>query len=221
MDWSGDRSHKNLNAATEAAGSSYVLCLAFEEDGRMGSYGESGAGVVELIEEIDFLLRRSFPGVPLQPSPNVERIALSCFSSGCDHLGKIFAKSSLPPLADKLKGVFNFDGHLNDGGFANLIAAITGWYGGGGNSKTVRFYMSEGKFSKLLDGVAGLRVPGPHGSYEFRSTATNSVGEPSLNYLEVPEAFWKSYDPWYTSWMKVHQAIPKVFLSHAHAYSGA
>jgi hypothetical protein len=36
----------------------------------------------------------------------------------------------------------------------------------------------------------------------------------------VPEAFWKSYDPWYTSWMRVHQAIPKVFLAHAHAYAG-
>jgi hypothetical protein len=217
MTWCGAYDHKCMAAATELSGSPYVTCLAFQEDGDLGPYGSTGQGVVDLIEEIDFEVRKRFNGPKRQPLCQVDRIALSCFSSGSVKVASIF--KNLGPLAGKLKAYFSLD---MDGHPGHAFGQIMSHWISGGGDRTVRFYQTQDLYFDVFQGRGGSTVKGPHGAFEFRSATMNPAGAPTIQFLYLPLSFWSEFDPYYSSkpWETgVHQAPPKMFLGHAHKFS--
>ncbi|HET9406748.1 MAG TPA: hypothetical protein VFO39_05885 [Candidatus Sulfotelmatobacter sp.] len=200
LTWTGNREHKCLIAQAELSKSSYILCFAFEEDGPMPAYGQHQAGLMELLDEIDYFLRLVFKGSA--DRPDVRNVALSCFSAGAERVKAVCAGRGTA-LLSKLKGLFILDG--NDFDISRLIGA---------GDRAIRIYVAARKFNSALQS-AGTTVQGPNGSFEFRSGASLPSGNPAVIYLYVPEAFWRAYDPSFSDWMSIHQRIPGYFQSHA------
>ena len=207
MTWQGDLLHKMLVAQTEISGSSYILCLAFEEDGPLPAYGSSQSGVVDLLEEIDYFLRLNLTGT--QANPAVGKVALSCFSAGATRVAQIIGTAPTV-LLGKVKGLFILDGNdfnVNMSSFGRDLA--------------LRIYVSEQKFKAIPQkNLAGAVTSGPGGSFEYRSPATISSGDPAVTYFYAPWEVWKTYDVRFANWMSVHQVIPGRFMSHALKSSG-
>lgn len=206
MAWNGNLEHKSLIAQTELSGSSYILCLAFEEDGPLPAYGTSQSGVLNLLEEIDYFLRLYLTGT--QASPQVGKVAMSCFSAGANHVSTIIRTFPTTLLA-KLKGLFVLDGNDFD------LTPLSGV-----NDRAIRIYVSAEKFKSVPQTTAGTTKRGPNGSFEFRSAAKLSSGDPAVIYFYAPWQVWQTYDPRFGDWMSVHQVIPSYFQSHALKTSG-
>jgi hypothetical protein len=204
MTWNGTMEHKSLIAQTEFSGSSYVLCLAFEEDGPLGDYGASSAGAMALLEEIDFFLRLRLTGTASKPA--VGKVALSCFSAGATHVSAIVAVKGTE-LLSRLKGLFILDG--NDFDVRSLVAA----------DRAIRIYVAESKFANVASG-SGTTRRGPYGSFEYRGGGALPGGDPALIYLYAPQPLWHDFNPYFKDWMSVHQIIPSYFMSHALMTSG-
>jgi hypothetical protein len=70
--------------------------------------------------------------------------------------------------------------------------------------------------------LAGAVTTGPVGSFEYRSPATISSGDPAVTYFYTPGRSGKP-TVWFanfTNWMSVHQVVPGRFLGHALKSSG-
>jgi hypothetical protein len=212
----GDPAPKHLVGQTEAGGSPHILVMPTPEDGTSLTYGNTQAGLLDLAEEVDVLVRRRLLG-ETGPRPALRSIALSCFSRGATAWAAVLGGARHPAFLDRLRGFWLLDGHLDDG-YDAFAARVLAWQRGGAD-RTVRCYSTEGKFAALMAG-AGKRTAGPKGAWEWRSDATVPGGFAAVSYHFLPPALWEEWNATAARAPGPHQLVPNLCMSHALGTSG-
>ena len=212
----GDVVPKHLVAQTEASGKPYAIAMPAPEDGTALTYGNSQAGVLELAEEIDVLIRRKI--LRQQGAlASLQKLALSCFSRGTMAWSSVMGGGANGGFLDRMRGLWLLDGHL-DSGYAEFANVAHAWQRGSPD-RTIRVYSSEGNFSEMMTGT-GSRTPGPAGSWQWRSAATVPGGFAATNYTFMPSSLWAMWNPAAEKGIGAHQLIPNTCMSHALKTSG-
>jgi hypothetical protein len=214
----GDLEKKQLVGQTEAGGKPYIIALPSPEDGRELTYNNSQAGVLELAEEIDVLVKRKI--LRQQGArPDVQRIALTCFSRGAMGVQTVMTGAGNNAFLDRLRGLWILDGHL-DSGYAAFANAAHAWQRGG-TDRTIRVYASESKFTEMMDGRGGTKSEGAGGSWQWRASSTVPGGFAPSSYTFMPAGLWTLWNAAQERAVTTHQLIPATCMSHALMTSGA